>query len=89
MVKYLTILEKRFELNKQLKKLLIFFYKILDKYIVMQYNVLEIKIQEEQIMEKKYQAVNWNEPDNNYITSFWEQNLKQFWVTRQSTLVIQ
>ena len=40
-------------------------------------------------MEKKYQAVNWNEPDNNYITSFWEQNLKQFWVTRQSTLVIQ
>ena len=33
-------------------------------------------------MQKKYQAVNWNEPDNNYITSFWEQNLKQFWVTR-------
>ena len=33
-------------------------------------------------MEKKYQAVNWNESDNNYIESFWEQNLKQFWVTR-------
>ena len=32
-------------------------------------------------MEKKYQAVNWNEPDNDYIMAFWEQNLKQFWVT--------
>ena len=36
-------------------------------------------------MEKKYQAVNWNEPDNNYITSFWEQNLKQFWIDTEYT----
>lgn len=31
-------------------------------------------------MEKIYEAVNWNTPDNNYIMAFWEQNLKQFWI---------
>ena len=36
-------------------------------------------------MEKKYQAVNWNEPDNDYIMSFWEQNLKQFWIDTEYT----
>lgn len=36
-------------------------------------------------MEKKYQAVNWNEPDNNYIMSFWQQNLKQFWIDEEYT----
>ena len=36
-------------------------------------------------MEKKYQAVNWNEPDNEYITSFWQQNLKQFWIDEEYT----
>ena len=29
-------------------------------------------------MEKLYKAVNWNEPDNNYIMAFWKQNLKQY-----------
>ena len=29
---------------------------------------------------KIYEAVNWNKPDNDYIVSFWEQNLKQFWI---------
>lgn len=31
-------------------------------------------------MEQKYKAVNWNEPDNNYVLDFWEQNLRQFWI---------
>ncbi len=32
-------------------------------------------------MEKKvYEGVNWNIPDNDYVMSFWEQNLKQFWI---------
>ena len=31
--------------------------------------------------KKVYEAVNWNTPENNYINDFWEQNLKQFWVT--------
>ena len=30
--------------------------------------------------ENIYSAVNWNKPDNDYIVSFWEQNLKQFWL---------
>lgn len=29
---------------------------------------------------KKYSAVNWNEPDNDYALMFWEQNIKQFWI---------
>lgn len=29
---------------------------------------------------KKYQAVNWNVPDNDYALMFWEQNIKQFWI---------
>lgn len=36
-------------------------------------------------MEKTYKAVNWNEPDNNYIMAFWEQNLKQFWIDTEYT----
>ena len=32
-----------------------------------------------------YKAVNWNEPDNEYITSFWQQNLKQFWIDEEYT----
>lgn len=35
--------------------------------------------------EKNYEAVNWNEPDNNYIMAFWEQNLKQFWIDSEYT----
>lgn len=29
---------------------------------------------------KKYKAVNWNIPDNDYALMFWEQNIKQFWI---------
>lgn len=29
---------------------------------------------------KKFKAVNWNTPDNDYVEMFWEQNLKQFWI---------
>lgn len=29
---------------------------------------------------KKYKAVNWNVPDNDYALMFWEQNIKQFWI---------
>lgn len=29
---------------------------------------------------KKYKAVNWNVPDNDYVLMFWEQNIKQFWI---------
>jgi len=32
-----------------------------------------------------YKAVNWNNPDNDYIMSFWEQNLKQFWIDTEYT----
>lgn len=34
---------------------------------------------------KIYEAVNWNKPDNDYIVSFWEQNLKQFWIDTEYT----
>jgi ribonucleoside-diphosphate reductase beta chain len=27
-----------------------------------------------------YRAVNWNTPENDYVSMFWEQNLRQFWV---------
>lgn len=27
-----------------------------------------------------YSAVNWNTPENDYVSMFWEQNLRQFWV---------
>lgn len=30
--------------------------------------------------QKKYQAVNWNVPDNDYALMFWEQNIRQFWI---------
>lgn len=29
---------------------------------------------------KKFKAVNWNTPENDYVEMFWEQNLKQFWI---------
>lgn len=29
---------------------------------------------------KKFQAVNWNHPDNDYAGMFWEQNIRQFWI---------
>ncbi len=29
---------------------------------------------------KKYNAVNWNVPDNDYALMFWEQNIRQFWI---------
>lgn len=29
---------------------------------------------------KGFDAVNWNVPDNSYVLTFWEQNIKQFWV---------
>lgn len=35
--------------------------------------------------ESVYSAVNWNTPDNDYIVSFWEQNLKQFWIDSEYT----
>ena len=32
-------------------------------------------------MEKKiYEAVNWNTPENDYVETFWEQNIRQFWI---------
>ncbi|AFF28252.1 gp254 [Sphingomonas phage PAU] len=30
--------------------------------------------------DKKYTAVNWNNPDNDYAQMFWDQNIKQFWI---------
>lgn len=32
------------------------------------------------MLQRVYEAVNWNNPDNNYIEMFWEQNLRQFWI---------
>lgn len=31
-------------------------------------------------MKKIYEAVNWNTPENDYVETFWEQNLRQFWI---------
>ena len=32
-------------------------------------------------MEKKiYKAVNWNTLENDYVETFWEQNIRQFWI---------
>ncbi|MBP3942419.1 class 1b ribonucleoside-diphosphate reductase subunit beta [Sphingobacteriaceae bacterium WQ 2009] len=31
-------------------------------------------------MSKKFTAVNWNTPENDYALLFWEQNIKQFWI---------
>lgn len=30
--------------------------------------------------KKIFEAVNWNTPENDYVSTFWEQNLKQFWI---------
>lgn len=32
------------------------------------------------IKKKLYEAVNWDTPENDYASMFWEQNLKQFWI---------
>ena len=38
-------------------------------------------------MEKKiYEAVNWNTPENDYVETFWEQNIRQFWLQNRSVL---
>ena len=38
-------------------------------------------LQKDQKLNKKvFEAVNWNTPENDYVETFWEQNLKQFWV---------
>ena len=34
---------------------------------------------------KIYEAVNWNKPDNDYVISFREQNIKQFWIPEEYT----
>ena len=31
-------------------------------------------------MAQKFEAVNWNTPDNDYALMFWEQNIRQFWI---------
>lgn len=31
-------------------------------------------------IKKPHEAVNWNTADNEYVSIFWEQNIKQFWV---------
>lgn len=31
-------------------------------------------------VKKRYNAVNWNVPDNDYALMFWEQNIRQFWI---------
>lgn len=31
-------------------------------------------------MNKVYEAVNWNTLENDYVETFWEQNLRQFWI---------
>jgi len=31
-------------------------------------------------MSKKFTAVNWNTPENDYALMFWEQNIRQFWI---------
>lgn len=30
--------------------------------------------------QQKYNGVNWNTPENDYVEMFWEQNLRQFWI---------
>lgn len=30
--------------------------------------------------QKKFKAVNWNTPENDYVEMFWEQNIRQFWI---------
>ncbi len=35
--------------------------------------------------KKVYEAVNWNEPENDYVMTFWEQNLRQFWIDTEYT----
>ncbi|MGL4562847.1 MAG: class 1b ribonucleoside-diphosphate reductase subunit beta [Brevinema sp.] len=30
--------------------------------------------------QTSFKAVNWNSPDNDYVETFWEQNLRQFWI---------
>lgn len=38
-------------------------------------------LQKDQKSNKKvFEAVNWNTPENDYVETFWEQNLKQFWI---------
>lgn len=34
---------------------------------------------------KKFKAVNWNKPNNDYVEMFWQQNLRQFWVDTEYT----
>lgn len=34
---------------------------------------------------KQFEAVNWNTPDNDYVSMFWEQNIKQFWIDTEYT----
>ncbi len=35
--------------------------------------------------QKIFEAVNWNTPENDYVTTFWEQNLRQFWIDTEYT----
>lgn len=30
--------------------------------------------------KKTFKAVNWNTPENDYVETFWEQNIRQFWI---------
>lgn len=35
--------------------------------------------------QKIFEAVNWNTPENDYVMTFWEQNLRQFWIDTEYT----
>ena len=34
---------------------------------------------------KQFKAVNWNKPSNDYVETFWQQNIRQFWVDTEYT----
>lgn len=37
--------------------------------------------------EKVIKAINWNKIDNNFVKLFWDQNIRQFWVDEEISLV--
>lgn len=37
--------------------------------------------------EKAIKAINWNKIDNNFVKLFWDQNIRQFWVDEEISLV--
>ncbi len=59
--------------------------KIMAKKVNKKVDKKTVKNDHKKSPTKVMEAVNWNTPENDYVMTFWEQNLRQFWIDTEYT----